>query len=58
MPKWVQEGYAEYAKRLPKACQIKLVELPMAVRGKTGSAEKYKIEEAKRIENAIPKGAA
>lgn len=57
MPKWVQEGYAEYAKRLPKACSLKLVELPMAQRGKTASVEKLKAEEAKRIQAAIPKGA-
>jgi len=57
MPKWVQEGYAEYAKRLPKSCAIKLVELPMAQRGKTGSVDKYKAEEAKKILAAVPKGA-
>lgn len=57
MPKWVQDGYAEYAKRLPKSCAIKLVELPMAQRGKTGSVEKYKTEEAKKILAAVPKGA-
>ncbi|BCN94016.1 ribosomal RNA large subunit methyltransferase H [Thiomicrorhabdus immobilis] len=57
MPKWVQDGYAEYAKRLPKSCAIKLIELPMATRGKTGSADKYKAEEAKKILAAIPKGA-
>ena len=57
MPKWVQEGYTEYAKRLPKACSLKLVELPMAQRGKTGSVDKYKTEEAKRILDAVPKGA-
>jgi len=57
MPKWVQEGYAEYAKRLPKACSLKLVELPMAQRGKTNSVDKMKAEEAKRIVDAIPKGA-
>ncbi|HBQ44127.1 MAG TPA: 23S rRNA (pseudouridine(1915)-N(3))-methyltransferase RlmH [Thiomicrospira sp.] len=56
MPKWVQDGYYEYEKRLPKSCQLKLVELPMATRGKTGSVEKYKQQEAKRIEEAIPKG--
>ena len=53
----MQEGYAEYAKRLPKACSIKLVELPMAQRGKTGSVDKYKAEEAKKILAAVPKGA-
>ena len=57
MPKWVQEGYAEYAKRLPKSCALKLIELPMAQRGKTNSVEKMKTEEAKRITAAIPKGA-
>ncbi|WP_028487190.1 23S rRNA (pseudouridine(1915)-N(3))-methyltransferase RlmH [Thiomicrorhabdus chilensis] len=57
MPKWVQEGYAEYAKRLPKACSLNLIELPMAQRGKTSSVEQMKAEEAKRILAAIPKGA-
>lgn len=57
MPKWVQDGYAEYAKRLPKACRLNLVELPMAQRGKTSSVEGLKAEEAKRILASIPKGA-
>lgn len=57
MPKWVQEGYQEYAKRLPKACALKLVEIPMATRGKSGSVSQYKAEEAKRILAAVPKGA-
>ncbi len=57
MPKWVQDGYAEYAKRLPKSCALKLIELPMAQRGKSGSVDKYKEEEAKRILAAVPKGA-
>ncbi|MCF6346262.1 MAG: 23S rRNA (pseudouridine(1915)-N(3))-methyltransferase RlmH, partial [Thiomicrorhabdus sp.] len=57
MPKWVQEGYAEYAKRLPKSCVLKLIELPMAQRGKNNSVDNLKAEEAKRITAAIPKGA-
>lgn len=57
MPQWVQAGYAEYAKRLPVACALKLVELPMAQRTKSGSVAQYKIEEAKRILAAVPKGA-
>ncbi len=57
MPKWVQEGYAEYAKRLPKSCALKLIELPMATRGKNNSVENLKAEEAKRILAAVPKGA-
>ncbi|QKI88562.1 23S rRNA (pseudouridine(1915)-N(3))-methyltransferase RlmH [Thiomicrorhabdus xiamenensis] len=57
MPKWVQDGYQEYAKRLPKACALKLIELPMANRGKSNSVDKMKAEEAKRILEAVPKGA-
>ncbi len=57
MPKWVVEGYQEYVKRLPKSCMLKLIEIPMVVRGKTGSVEKYKAEEAKRIVSSIPKKA-
>lgn len=57
MPKWVQEGYAEYAKRLPKSCALKLIELPMAARGKNNSVENLKAEEAKRILASVPKGA-
>ncbi|AZR82712.1 23S rRNA (pseudouridine(1915)-N(3))-methyltransferase RlmH [Thiomicrospira sp. S5] len=56
MPRWVQDGYTEYAKRLPKACSLKLVELPMATRGKSGSVAHYKAEEAKRILAVLPKG--
>lgn len=57
MPKWVQEGYGEYVKRLPKACSLHLIELPMAARAKNGSVAQYKQEEAKRILDALPKGA-
>lgn len=57
MPKWVQDGYAEYAKRLPKACSLNLIELAMAQRGKTSSVEQNKADEAKRILAAVPKGA-
>lgn len=57
MPKWVQDGYAEYVKRLPKTCALNLIELPMSQRGKTSSVEQNKQDEAKRILSAIPKGA-
>ena len=57
MPQWVVQGYEEYAKRLPKSCALKLIELPMAPRSKNSSVEKLKAEEAKRIQAAIPKGA-
>ena len=28
MPKFVEEGYKEYAKRFPKDCSLELIEIP------------------------------
>ena len=55
-PVWVQQGYDEYAKRLSKDCQLILREIPAAKRSKTGSAEKWREDEGKRLINAMPKG--
>ncbi len=40
MPAWVEQGYQEYAKRLPADCKIELVELPLGPRGKSSSVAK------------------
>ena len=34
MPKWVEEGWHEYAKRLPSELALELVEIPLNTRGK------------------------
>ena len=34
MPKWVEEGWHEYAKRLPAELSLELVEIPLNTRGK------------------------
>ncbi|ABD82597.1 23S rRNA (pseudouridine(1915)-N(3))-methyltransferase RlmH [Saccharophagus degradans] len=39
MPAWVQDGYQEYAKRLPKELTPELVELPLAVRSKSTNTQ-------------------
>ncbi len=49
MPKWVNEGYEEFAKRMGGDCQIQLVELPMAKRQKNSSTEKLKQKEAQTL---------
>lgn len=49
MPKWVNEGVAEYAKRLPKAWQFKFVELPIGHRPKGQAVEKAIEAEADSI---------
>ena len=53
MPTWIQTGYQEYCKRMPKACQLVLHELPMPKRTKNIIAPKLKQQEAKLIQKAI-----
>lgn len=48
MPGWVQEGYAEYAKRLPRELALELVELPLGNRGQKNSPAL--VEKARRRE--------
>lgn len=48
MPAWIQEGFTEYAKRMPPEVRVELVEL------KPG---KSKADEGKAIVDAVPKGA-
>lgn len=51
MPKWVNEGYQEYAKRLSgSSVQLELIECPIAKRGKSGSVDTWLAQEAKTIE--------
>lgn len=57
MPSWVDEGYKEYARRLPAECSLRLVEIPLAKRGKNADKERLKREEGEKILDAIPKGA-
>jgi 23S rRNA (pseudouridine1915-N3)-methyltransferase len=32
-PSWIQEGYLEYAKRMPPTCSLELIEIPAEKRG-------------------------
>lgn len=57
MPRWVQEGYGEYAKRLPAECSLKLVEIPPGRRGKNADIARAVRDEGERMLAAIPKGA-
>ena len=40
MPGWVQEGYNEYAKRLPREISLEMVEIPLGQRGQNGTGVK------------------
>ncbi|WNO09504.1 23S rRNA (pseudouridine(1915)-N(3))-methyltransferase RlmH [Teredinibacter sp. KSP-S5-2] len=55
MPKWVQQGYEEYAKRLPRELTPHLVELAVANRGKNANIEKLKQQESEQILSSLPR---
>lgn len=52
MPSWVKAGYAEYAKRLPRDLEPRLVELPLANRSKNHSVDAVKTAEGEQILSA------
>lgn len=56
MPRWVQEGYGEYAKRLPSECALQLVEIAPGRRGKGADIQRALRDEGERMLAAIPKG--
>lgn len=55
MPNWVNEGFNEYAKRMPTECQVNLIELPPAQRSKTTDLKRAIQDEGQRMLKAIPK---
>lgn len=57
MPEWVETGYAEYTKRMPRECQLVLHEIPAGKRGKNADLARLTAEEGQRLLAAVPKGA-
>lgn len=55
MPAWVEQGYNEYVKRLPRELTPKLIELPLAARSKTSNVEKTRESEGQQILSTIDK---
>ncbi len=54
MPSWVQQGYDEYAKRLPRECELVLKEIPAGKRGKNSDIARIVKEEGERMIAAMP----
>lgn len=54
-PKWVVQGFDQYACRLPKHCSLELIEV-QPVNRKQGDIDKVRREEAGRILDRIPNG--
>jgi 23S rRNA (pseudouridine1915-N3)-methyltransferase len=56
MPGWVGEGYAEYAKRMPRECELRLKEIALGPRGKHFDIARAIAEEGEKMQAAIPAG--
>ena len=56
MPAWIEDGFGEYAKRMPPECRILLKEIKPVERSGSKTAETVMALERGKIEGAIPKG--
>ena len=55
MPLWVNQGYTEYAQRMPSKCKLVLKEIPAEKRSKNSNIKLIQNKEASKLFNAIPK---
>lgn len=54
MPKWVEAGFDEYARRMPREAAIELVEIKPEKRGEGKKVEQLLVAETARILAALP----
>jgi 23S rRNA (pseudouridine1915-N3)-methyltransferase len=54
MPDWVEQGYREYARRLPRESTLTLIEIPLGRRGKGRAPGRAVAEEGSRMLKAVP----
>jgi 23S rRNA (pseudouridine1915-N3)-methyltransferase len=57
MPRWVQEGYADYVRRLGPELSVELHEIDITKRGKTTDLDRARDQECDRLLKAVPAGA-
>lgn len=55
MPDWIDKGFHEYARRLPRECRLRLVEIPSGYRGKGADPARSLQSEGERMLTAVPK---
>ena len=56
MPKWVVQGFTEYARRMPKLCELELIEIAAKKRGKNADTVRILAAEAAALNAAIAPG--
>lgn len=57
LPTWVNQGYQEYAQRLPRDCELKLVEISPLQRPKNADLPRIIQREGERLLAALPRDA-
>lgn len=57
MPRWVDDAFSEYAKRMPRNLPIELIEIRPEPRAAGKPVTKLLSAERERIERALPRGA-
>ncbi|MGA7802490.1 MAG: 23S rRNA (pseudouridine(1915)-N(3))-methyltransferase RlmH [Gammaproteobacteria bacterium] len=55
LERWVEDGYREYAKRLPKECALRLVQIPPGKRTRGSDPGRAVREEGQRMLASIPR---
>lgn len=56
MPAWITAGYRTYAERLPRECQLQLIEIAAVRRTKNSTRPQSLETERARIQAALPDG--
>lgn len=57
VPDWVEQGYQEFARRLPPECRLLLTEVAAAKRTKGADLARLRAAEGERLLAAVPRGA-
>lgn len=54
MPRWVNEAWSEYSRRMPAGCQLSLREIALAKRGKNADTKRLMATESEALLAAMP----
>ena len=54
MPDWLNQGYKEYARRMPQECNLNLIEIAPGQRSRSRPVSRAVAEEGRRMDKAIP----
>lgn len=56
MPAWVQDGWSEYARRLPRPFTLELREIPLLKRSRNADIEGLRNRESDALLDSVPSG--